>query len=744
VITNSDVVVRNVGGAGAGIGAGTYESKVTDIIITNSNVDVRNQGYGSGIGSGYYDAASTNIRIAGSSIYSLVMQGGRTTGAGIGGGIFNARVEGNIDITDSIVQAESIGVSDSSYSAGIGSGNDGPATSPILNRYGGPAISMTNSFVVATGGTGIGASRLSDVYGGIAITGCTVIAKATGQYAQDIGYYSPNYSPGRLRGDITIDGGNVFAANGKIGGNLIAGVPSPPLDPSGNPLYLAEFDALPALQGGFSLADTDATIEIGGVTYPYNFTGAIALSEAKYATPYGYTDPRGGSTNGKYYFYLPKGSDIGGTTDDVQLKVTLANPASATGSSLFALVDTNGRPVASPHNSATSAIDHSSSLKTLKPVSALNVRLNVVNANPGAMPNTLTTASFDTLANDLTTVVRPGATISSNQSDEAWVAKNIDNNIVLRISPNPTTPAAPQDAEYLMVLVNGKQMPYDALTNTLELDDITENTEITVLCYMRPANTRMIALDVGPGGSAHLNWQGTDRPGIREGLVYFLVPSQEAATFQIAPDTDVSILSVALDGTAITLQPNAGYIPPSTTDQVLTVRFIPTALPPTLAPIEHTVTYYANGGKNPSGGEAITDRAKEGEPYTLLDNPFTRDGYTFGGWNTLADGTGTDYLSKEQITSFGTKDLEFYAKWLKIGTSTVVDDTENDGGTPASTPPASDTPNTPSSPSSTSPQTGDRAGLQLAMLSCLTALIGTSAVFVSRRQRSSAVRRRMW
>ena len=45
----------------------------------------------------------------------------------------------------------------------------------------------------------------------------------------------------------------------------------------------------------------------------------------------------------------------------------------------------------------------------------------------------------------------------------------------------------------------------------------------------------------------------------------------------------------------------------------------------------------------------------------LLSNPFTRENYTFNGWNTAADGSGTSYADGDNITL--TADTTLYAQW---------------------------------------------------------------------------------
>ena len=61
---------------------------------------------------------------------------------------------------------------------------------------------------------------------------------------------------------------------------------------------------------------------------------------------------------------------------------------------------------------------------------------------------------------------------------------------------------------------------------------------------------------------------------------------------------------------------------------------------------------------------------KSGDTYTVLANTtangmgFTREGYTFNGWNTQADGSGTTYAAGAQISPLMTGTV-LYAQWRK-------------------------------------------------------------------------------
>jgi len=92
----------------------------------------------------------------------------------------------------------------------------------------------------------------------------------------------------------------------------------------------------------------------------------------------------------------------------------------------------------------------------------------------------------------------------------------------------------------------------------------------------------------------------------------------------------------------------------------------------TLIQPAHTVTFNANGGE----GSMATQSANA--PTALTENEFTRTGYTFSGWNTLADGSGTDY-EDEEVYDFGA-DITLYAQWTANKYTVTFD--ANGGTTP--------------------------------------------------------------
>ena len=75
----------------------------------------------------------------------------------------------------------------------------------------------------------------------------------------------------------------------------------------------------------------------------------------------------------------------------------------------------------------------------------------------------------------------------------------------------------------------------------------------------------------------------------------------------------------------------------------------------------YTITFNANGGTgNMDSLTAYVDTQIE-----LTENAFTREGYTFTGWNTAADGTGDVYADKASVTNLAEMNQTaiLYAQW---------------------------------------------------------------------------------
>ncbi|MED1861831.1 InlB B-repeat-containing protein, partial [Brevibacillus reuszeri] len=79
----------------------------------------------------------------------------------------------------------------------------------------------------------------------------------------------------------------------------------------------------------------------------------------------------------------------------------------------------------------------------------------------------------------------------------------------------------------------------------------------------------------------------------------------------------------------------------------------------------YTVTYNGNGE---TSGTAPTDTGsyEQGDIVTVLGSgTLTKTGYTFAGWNTAANGSGTSYAAGSTLT-MGTANVILYAQWTPV------------------------------------------------------------------------------
>ncbi|MBO7572156.1 MAG: InlB B-repeat-containing protein [Bacteroidales bacterium] len=90
-------------------------------------------------------------------------------------------------------------------------------------------------------------------------------------------------------------------------------------------------------------------------------------------------------------------------------------------------------------------------------------------------------------------------------------------------------------------------------------------------------------------------------------------------------------------------------------------------------PITYTITFNANGGSGTMAEQIFA----AGVEQTITANAFTRTYYTFIGWNTVADGSGTAYTNGQSITA--TENMTLYAQWEVATMGTFTD--SRDGNT---------------------------------------------------------------
>lgn len=77
---------------------------------------------------------------------------------------------------------------------------------------------------------------------------------------------------------------------------------------------------------------------------------------------------------------------------------------------------------------------------------------------------------------------------------------------------------------------------------------------------------------------------------------------------------------------------------------------------------KYSVVFNSNGGSGTMSNQTHT----YGSSLALTSNSFTRTGYTFAGWNTKADGTGTNYTNGQSVSNLVSSSggsITLYAKW---------------------------------------------------------------------------------
>lgn len=79
----------------------------------------------------------------------------------------------------------------------------------------------------------------------------------------------------------------------------------------------------------------------------------------------------------------------------------------------------------------------------------------------------------------------------------------------------------------------------------------------------------------------------------------------------------------------------------------------------------YTVTFKANGGTKP---DVVQSFSYDEVAKALENNTFTRTNYTFSGWNTAENGTGTSYINGQSVRNLLTENgtnLVLYAQWAE-------------------------------------------------------------------------------
>lgn len=105
---------------------------------------------------------------------------------------------------------------------------------------------------------------------------------------------------------------------------------------------------------------------------------------------------------------------------------------------------------------------------------------------------------------------------------------------------------------------------------------------------------------------------------------------------------------------------------PSSLESVLGSGSVSITFGETPESLNATLTYNTNGATSGSVPDAVTEN--KGISIPLNDGRgFSRDGYTFAGWNTSENGNGTNYEAGSNYTLTG--NMTLYARWIRVSDS---------------------------------------------------------------------------
>ena len=152
------------------------------------------------------------------------------------------------------------------------------------------------------------------------------------------------------------------------------------------------------------------------------------------------------------------------------------------------------------------------------------------------------------------------------------------------------------------------------------------------------------------------------------------------------------------------------------------------------------LTYDANGGE----GTIDSATGAAGENVPVAENVFTRNNYTFTGWNTQADGKGTAYKAGNSFT-LTDKDTVLYAQWSKnsgsTGTGTKGTAKPSAGtGTKGTAKPSAGTGTKGTAKPIDSPKTGDNSNLALWFVLLLASGGAVTATTIYSRKNKRSVK----
>jgi uncharacterized repeat protein (TIGR02543 family) len=336
-----------------------------------------------------------------------------------------------------------------------------------------------------------------------------------------------------------------------------------------------------------------------------------------------------------------KANDTDPDNTNAQLSVTaVSNPTNGT----VALASGNITFTPTANFNGTAGFDYTVSDGALTDIGHVTVTVTPVNDAPVAVDDTATTAED-------TALVRTSAQLVANDTDPEGNALSVTavsgatNGTVALAAGNITfTPTANFNGTggYNYTVSDG------ALTDTGHVTvTVTAVNDAPVAvddAYSTVLNTALVRT------SAQLVANDTDVDG---------------NALSVTAVSGATNGTVALAAGNITFTPTTGFIGTAGYDYTVSDGTLTDIghVTVTVTEANHTVTFNANGGSGTMTAQTA------GAPTALTSNAFTRTGYSFSGWNTAANGSGTAYANGATY-SFAA-DITLYAQWTALPSHTV-------------------------------------------------------------------------
>ena len=226
-----------------------------------------------------------------------------------------------------------------------------------------------------------------------------------------------------------------------------------------------------------------------------------------------------------------------------------------------------------------------------------------------------------------TNVEIPEESVSVSDPDgvlDSWSFNNIDGIVTYTFVNDPSK--------------SGKQATISATVKSDKYNDYTGSVVLTVLGKV-PATYKITVTDDG---------NGTATSSVTEA-------EADAKVQLTATPKDRSYVFDKWVSEEVTVEDDAFEMPAKAVTVKATFKKASTST--------YAITFDANGGT----GSMDKLSADEGATVALTANAFKRSGYTFAGWNTAKDGSGTAYADKASVTVEG--DMTLYAQWKAASSS---------------------------------------------------------------------------